>query len=64
MPQSNMKDTIFLKLSEIEQFLDGIPQFVEGTGVQRGRKLLAQIGNPEESFKIIHVAGTNGKGSV
>lgn len=64
MPQSNMKDTTFLKLSEIEQFLDGIPQFVEGTGVQRGRKLLAQIGNPEESFKIIHVAGTNGKGSV
>jgi dihydrofolate synthase / folylpolyglutamate synthase len=27
-------------------------------------KILAGIGNPENSFKAIHIAGTNGKGSV
>jgi dihydrofolate synthase/folylpolyglutamate synthase len=27
-------------------------------------KLLAELGNPETSFKSIHVAGTNGKGST
>lgn len=28
------------------------------------RKLCAALGNPQEQFKSIHVAGTNGKGSV
>lgn len=28
------------------------------------RKLLAVLGNPETQFKSIHIAGTNGKGSV
>ena len=28
------------------------------------RELLSRIGNPQEGIKIIHVAGTNGKGSV
>lgn len=44
--------------------LDGIPQFMDSTGVDRGRKLLSALGHPEKNFKIIHVAGTNGKGSV
>lgn len=28
------------------------------------RELLAHLGNPQNSFKSIHVTGTNGKGSV
>lgn len=32
--------------------------------LQRMRALLEYLGNPEKSFKVIHVAGTNGKGSV
>ena len=27
-------------------------------------KLLELLGNPQDKLKIIHVAGTNGKGSV
>ena len=27
-------------------------------------ELLVRVGNPQESFKTIHIAGTNGKGSV
>ena len=39
-----------------------------GVGLGAGRdgfsRLLARLGNPQEKCKIIHVAGTNGKGSV
>src|SRR5262245_49018527 len=33
-------------------------------GLARIEELLAAIGNPERSFQIVQVAGTNGKGSV
>ena len=32
--------------------------------ISRVKKVLSALGNPEEKLKIIHVAGTNGKGSV
>lgn len=33
-------------------------------GLQRIEKLLAHLGDPHQKLKIIHVAGTNGKGST
>lgn len=33
-------------------------------GLARMKKLLSLLGNPQEDLRIIHVAGTNGKGSV
>lgn len=33
-------------------------------GLEKIRKLLYLLGNPERYLKVIHVAGTNGKGSV
>jgi dihydrofolate synthase/folylpolyglutamate synthase len=33
-------------------------------GLERVRFLLARLGNPEQSFRSIHVVGTNGKGST
>ncbi len=33
-------------------------------GLERTRELLSMMGNPQEKLKCIHVAGTNGKGSV
>lgn len=33
-------------------------------GLERTRALLARMGNPERELAVIHVAGTNGKGSV
>ncbi|MDE6087550.1 MAG: bifunctional folylpolyglutamate synthase/dihydrofolate synthase [Oscillospiraceae bacterium] len=32
-------------------------------GLSRVRELAERLGNPQENFKIIHIAGTNGKGS-
>lgn len=50
--------------NEICSYLESLGQFNEETGVERGRNLLNIIGQPEKSLKIIHIAGTNGKGSV
>ncbi len=33
-------------------------------GLERIRELMNRLGNPEEDYEIIHIAGTNGKGSV
>ena len=33
-------------------------------GLDRMRKILAKLGDPQDNYKIIHVGGTNGKGSV
>ena len=33
-------------------------------GTERAEQLLYRLGNPDEKLKIIHVAGSNGKGSV
>ena len=55
------------------QFLLGRINYERVTGVafssddrklDRMRRLLAEIGNPHEGLKVIHVAGTKGKGST
>ncbi len=33
-------------------------------GIDRMRRLSAALGHPEQSYPVVHVAGTNGKGSV
>ena len=53
-----------MEYSEIKAFLNGTPQYGETTGVERAGKLLELLGNPDKNLKIIHIAGTNGKGSV
>src|SRR5574344_2131151 len=39
-------------------------KFYINLGLERVQKFLDLIGNPEKNLKFIHVAGTNGKGSV
>ena len=33
-------------------------------GLDRIKELVKRLGNPEKDMKIIHIAGTNGKGSI
>ena len=35
-----------------------------GAGLAAFKELLTQLKNPQQNYKIIHVAGTNGKGTV
>ncbi len=45
-------------------WLDSSQQFGIKLGLDNTRRLLAAVGNPEKRLKFLHVAGTNGKGSV
>ena len=45
-------------------YLEDTSSFGIKPGLDRIRALLQALGNPERDYKIIHVTGTNGKGSV
>jgi dihydrofolate synthase/folylpolyglutamate synthase len=52
---------------EAKEALDKISsyeRFGSVLGLERIKILLERLGNPEKSLKILHIAGTNGKGSV
>jgi dihydrofolate synthase/folylpolyglutamate synthase len=46
------------------QWLAGVEKYGWVFGLERIIKLIERLGNPQKELKIIHVAGTNGKGSV
>jgi len=45
-------------------YLFSLEQFGIKFGLENISTLLAQLGHPERAFRTLHVAGTNGKGSV
>lgn len=49
---------------EILEYLYGLESRKIKLGLKNIQNLLRKIGNPEKELKCIHVAGTNGKGSV
>lgn len=49
---------------EAKQFLAGCNQYAGEITLTPLRELLKRLGNPQDSLKFIHIAGTNGKGSV
>ena len=49
---------------DIDSLLKPFQRFGVHLGLERIQRLLADLGNPHHSVPIIHVAGTNGKGSV
>ncbi len=51
-------------ISECETFLNEIPSFTDKHTIENTKAFLDFLGNPDENMQIIHVAGTNGKGSV
>lgn len=53
-----------MNYSDSIKFIHSIPKFVRPLGNEKLGRLLEAMGNPQEKLKFIHVAGTNGKGSV
>ncbi len=51
-------------LVDIDSILKPFQRFGVHLGLERIQRLLADLGNPHHRVPIIHVAGTNGKGSV
>jgi len=49
---------------EAEAYILGIPKFTSKNGLEHTRLFLSYLGEPLSRSRVIHVAGTNGKGSV
>ena len=53
-----------MNYEEAVSYIDNIPKFTTKHPLEHTRMLMERLGNPSTGRKIIHVAGTNGKGSV
>ena len=49
---------------EARVYLDEMSKYGSVLGLEAIRGLLRELGNPQDDLKFIHIAGTNGKGSV
>lgn len=60
----------FKQLADVEKYLNAIPTFKESgpegarLGLEPMRRFCRAIGDPQEHLDVIHVAGTNGKGTT
>ena len=53
-----------MRYEEAMKYITGVGNFGSNYGLERTYKLLEYLGNPEKDLKLIHIAGTNGKGST
>ena len=53
-----------MNYEEACNYISDIPKFAPKTGLDNTRALLAALGNPQKNYRAVHIAGTNGKGSV
>lgn len=49
---------------EAMDYISNVGKFGSNYGLERTFRLLEILGNPHEKIKLIHIAGTNGKGST
>lgn len=50
--------------SDAVNYVLGVEKFGIKLGLDTVKSLLARLGNPQDNLKFLHIAGTNGKGSV
>ena len=53
-----------MRYEEAVNYINDIPKFTKKHDADHTRTFLEYLGNPQEDLKVLHVAGTNGKGSV
>ena len=49
---------------EAMKYIEDLQQYGIVVGLDTMRELCARLGNPQDQLKFVHIAGTNGKGSV
>lgn len=59
-----MKKQNITTLGEAVDYLYNVPRFTTKSSPEDTKAFLRKLGNPDTKLNIIHVAGTNGKGSV
>lgn len=55
---------MMMTYDEEVHYIEEIPKFTKKTALEHTDRLLDELGHPEQEMKVIHVAGTNGKGST
>ncbi len=55
---------IFMTYEEAVAYILAIPKFTKKNEPSHTRELMRYLGNPQDQFAYLHVAGSNGKGSV
>ena len=53
-----------MKYEEAMKYITEVGNFGSSYGLERTFRLLELLGNPQNKIKLIHIAGTNGKGST
>ena len=53
-----------MNLQEVMDFLEEVKKYGMVPGLFNIEQLCEKLGNPQADLKFIHIAGTNGKGSV
>lgn len=53
-----------MNCKEAIEYIHSLEKFGINPGLERIQALCAELGNPQDNLKIIHVSGTNGKGST
>lgn len=55
---------VFREFSEVRDYLYGLKAHGAKYGIDRMRLLVERLDHPERRYPVVHVAGTNGKGST
>ena len=53
-----------MNYEEAVAYINDTPRFTTKNTLENTRMVLARLGHPERRMRLIHVAGSNGKGSV
>ena len=53
-----------MNYTEAVEYIESTPKFTKKNKPENTAELIRRLGHPERRMKVIHVAGTNGKGSV
>ena len=59
-----VKRSVGMNYSETLSYIHSLGNFKRPAGLNRITAALEKLNNPQNSFEAIHIAGTNGKGSV
>ncbi len=60
----NVKEMCFMNYREARSYIDEAQRFGGEISLVTITEFLEELGNPQDDLKFIHIAGTNGKGSV
>ena len=64
IPDNIMDSIAIWDYNRAMEFMDEVGQIGSRLGLESMRLLLQELSNPQDKLSVIHVAGTNGKGSI